>query len=41
MKDIIKIYFDTMMQDGFDLDAAYDNLIEMIDEIKAEIEEKK
>lgn len=38
MKDIIKNYFDTMLQDGFELDAAYDNLIELIDEIKEEME---
>jgi len=40
MEDIIRNYFDTMMQDDFDLDAAYDNLIEIIDEIKAEMEEE-
>lgn len=38
MKDIIKNYFETMLEEDFDLESARENLIELIEEISEEYE---
>ena len=38
MKDIIRNYFETMLEDGFDLESAKDNLLEVVEEISQEME---
>ncbi len=40
MKDTIKLYFETMLEDGFDLEASYDNLVELIEEIYNDFKEE-
>ena len=36
MKDIIRQYFETMLEDGFDIESAKENLIEIVEEISQE-----
>ena len=36
MKDIIRQYFETMLEDGFDIENAKENLIEIVEEISQE-----
>ena len=40
MKDIIREYFETMLQDGFDLENAEDNLMDMVAEIAGEFKDE-
>ena len=41
MKDSIRLYFETMLYEGFDLESAKDNLTEIIEEICEEYEENE
>lgn len=41
MKDSIKLYFETMLYEGFDLESAKENLIEIIEEISEEFEKNE
>ena len=36
MKDIIREYFKDMLEDGFDIESAKENLIEIVEEISCE-----
>jgi len=36
MKDMIREYFNNMLEDGYDIESAKDNLIELVEEIVQE-----
>ena len=40
MKDMIREYFEQMLEDGFDIDSAKDNLMDIVVEIATEFEEE-
>lgn len=39
MKDMIREYFEQMLENGFDLESAKDNLLDLVVEISDEFEE--
>jgi len=40
MKDMIREYFSQMLEDGFDLENAKDNMLDIVVEIASEFEEE-
>ena len=40
MKDMIREYFNQMLDNGFDLESAKDNLLDIVIEIASEFEEE-
>ena len=40
MKDMIREYFNQMLEDNFDIDSALDNLLDLVVEIAGEFKEE-